>query len=231
MVDQMRAELVEQPQMRAFGDVIVVHRPEHRAEGIGIGHPPVAAGIARRDSAAAGACGSSSCLRRSRRRRGAPASPTSLPSSVKAVTVSACGTKQRATKPLADFLHAEHRERIAMHAGDDAPRRRSRGRPRLDWRGASSPAASRAVFFIVRQSTPPLSALALIAHATLASQSYQRGNVPDFLRIFPDGAVGGEPAHARDVADRLARTSPGCRARPRRPRAAPRHRRRNRRRP
>ena len=38
-------------------DVVVVHRPEHRAEGIGIDQPPFAAGVARRGSAAAGACG------------------------------------------------------------------------------------------------------------------------------------------------------------------------------
>ena len=47
MVDQVRAELVEQPEMRALGDVIVVHRAEHRPEGIGVGDPPLAAGIAR----------------------------------------------------------------------------------------------------------------------------------------------------------------------------------------
>ena len=47
MVDQMRAELVEEPEMRSFGDVIIVHGPEHRPEGIGVGHRPLAAGIPR----------------------------------------------------------------------------------------------------------------------------------------------------------------------------------------
>ena len=40
MVDQMRAQLVEQPQMRALGDEEIVGRPQHRAEAVGIGHPP-----------------------------------------------------------------------------------------------------------------------------------------------------------------------------------------------
>jgi hypothetical protein len=47
VIDEMRTELVEQPEMRAFGDVIVVQRTEHRTERIGIGQPPVTAGITR----------------------------------------------------------------------------------------------------------------------------------------------------------------------------------------
>ncbi len=39
----MRAELVEEPEMRAFGDVVIVHRPEHRPEGKGVDHLPFAA--------------------------------------------------------------------------------------------------------------------------------------------------------------------------------------------
>ena len=46
MLERMRAHLVEQPQMRALADVIVVHRPEHRAEAVGIGDRPFAAAIA-----------------------------------------------------------------------------------------------------------------------------------------------------------------------------------------
>src|SRR4051794_39030066 len=46
VLDDMRAELVEQPEMRTLGDVVIVHRPEYRTERIGIGQPPVAAGIA-----------------------------------------------------------------------------------------------------------------------------------------------------------------------------------------
>ena len=43
---RMGAELVEQPQMGAFADVVVVHRPEHRAEAVGIEDVPLAAVIA-----------------------------------------------------------------------------------------------------------------------------------------------------------------------------------------
>jgi hypothetical protein len=32
----MGAQLVEQPEMRAFADIVVVHRPEHRPEAVGI---------------------------------------------------------------------------------------------------------------------------------------------------------------------------------------------------
>ena len=45
-LDRMGAELVEQPQVRTFGDVVVVHRPQHRAEAVWIEHIPFAAGIA-----------------------------------------------------------------------------------------------------------------------------------------------------------------------------------------
>ena len=44
--DEMRAELVEQAQMRAFSDIIVVHGPEHRTERIRVGHKPFATGVA-----------------------------------------------------------------------------------------------------------------------------------------------------------------------------------------
>ena len=44
---RMRAELVEQSEVRAFVDVIVVHRPEHGTEAVGIEHVPFAAGVAR----------------------------------------------------------------------------------------------------------------------------------------------------------------------------------------
>ena len=47
MVDQMGAELVEEPEMRSFRDIIIVHRPEHRPEGIRVGDRPFAAGISR----------------------------------------------------------------------------------------------------------------------------------------------------------------------------------------
>ena len=41
MSEQMGAELVEEPEMGALGDVVVVHRPEHRAEDIGIDDAPL----------------------------------------------------------------------------------------------------------------------------------------------------------------------------------------------
>ena len=42
---RMRAELVEQAQMRALADVVIVHRPEHRPEGVRIDDLPRAAVI------------------------------------------------------------------------------------------------------------------------------------------------------------------------------------------
>ena len=45
VMNRMCAHLVEEPQMAAFADIVIVHRPEHRAEGIGIGPPPFAAAV------------------------------------------------------------------------------------------------------------------------------------------------------------------------------------------
>ena len=45
VLDDVGAHLVEKPAVRALGDVVVVHRTEHRPEGIGVRHPPVAAGV------------------------------------------------------------------------------------------------------------------------------------------------------------------------------------------
>jgi len=46
----MGTELVEEPEMAAFADEIVVHRPQHRPEGIGIEHVPFRSGILRPES-------------------------------------------------------------------------------------------------------------------------------------------------------------------------------------
>lgn len=44
MVHDMGAELVEQPQMRAFGNEIIIHRAKHGTKGIGVfGHPVIGA--------------------------------------------------------------------------------------------------------------------------------------------------------------------------------------------
>ncbi len=43
--DRVRAHLVEEAEVRPLADEVVVHRPEHRPEGIGVGHPPLAAGV------------------------------------------------------------------------------------------------------------------------------------------------------------------------------------------
>jgi hypothetical protein len=40
MLDRMRAKLVEQPEVRALVDEEIVERPQHRAERIGVRHPP-----------------------------------------------------------------------------------------------------------------------------------------------------------------------------------------------
>ena len=43
----VRAELVEQPEMRSLADVVVVHRPEHRSEAVGVPDLPLPARIVR----------------------------------------------------------------------------------------------------------------------------------------------------------------------------------------
>ena len=43
MINDMRAHLVEQVQVRALGDQEIVGRPQHRAERISIGLPPIVA--------------------------------------------------------------------------------------------------------------------------------------------------------------------------------------------
>ena len=43
MGDLMRAKPVIEPQMRTLGDQIVIQRSQHRAEAVGIGHPPLRA--------------------------------------------------------------------------------------------------------------------------------------------------------------------------------------------
>ena len=41
----MGAELVEQPQMAAFANVVVIHRAKHRAKRIGVEHIPLPAAV------------------------------------------------------------------------------------------------------------------------------------------------------------------------------------------
>ncbi len=41
------AQLVEQPQMAALADIVIVHRPQHRTEGIGVEHRPGTSGVLR----------------------------------------------------------------------------------------------------------------------------------------------------------------------------------------
>ena len=125
VVDRVRAHLVEEPQVAAFADVVVVHRPEHRAEGVGVGHPPVAAGVA-------GAVLERLALRWS------VSGPSKKPASWRRVegagglVVEGEGLElvgavdEGAGDELAaGLLRAEHREGIAVRARDD----------RLDLRG------------------------------------------------------------------------------------------------
>ena len=46
VVEGVGAHLVEEAEMAALAHVVVVHRAEDGAEGIGVGHPPLAAGVA-----------------------------------------------------------------------------------------------------------------------------------------------------------------------------------------
>ena len=41
VVERVRAHLVEEAEVAALADVVVVHRPEHGAEGIGVGRPTI----------------------------------------------------------------------------------------------------------------------------------------------------------------------------------------------
>ena len=114
----MRAELVEEPQMRAFGDVVVVHRPEHGTEGIGIGQPPVAAGVAqviaeRLAFADVDLAFEEAGIVAARQRADFFA--------VEGKGRCRIGMRHEAAgdETVCRFLYAEHRERIAMHAGHD----------------------------------------------------------------------------------------------------------------
>ena len=118
MLELMRAQLVEEPEMRALGDIVVVHRAEHRTEGIGIGQPPVAAGVARViakrlaladlelafEEAAIVAAGKRACL-----------------FSFKGICHDGFGVRHEAARDEAagNFMHAKDRKRIAMRACDD----------------------------------------------------------------------------------------------------------------
>ena len=131
MRHQMRAELVEQAQMRALGNVVVVHRSEHRAERIGIGHRPFAAGIA-------GAVAQRLALA-----DGEPAfEEAGIVTARQLASLLAgqreggdgFGMRDEAARDqlAADLLHAEHGEGIAVDARDD---RLDVGGGGLFWRG------------------------------------------------------------------------------------------------
>jgi hypothetical protein len=118
MVDKMGAELVEQPQMRAFGDVVVVHRTEHGPEGIGVGHPPFAAGVARQkfQRCARG------CRNRAFEETGiVAAGQFAQRRPVKRVGRNGLGVRYEAARDERPFrsLNTENRECVAMCAGDD----------------------------------------------------------------------------------------------------------------
>ncbi len=215
VMDQVRAHLVEEPQVAAFADVVVVHRPEHRAEGIGVGHPPLAAGVAgavlerlaladverplEEAGVVAAGQGAGGLVvegeglelgRRRRRRRGRPACrrPPAAPSTAKG---SPCEPATMASIAAG-----------VEQAGTGARRRLAR----FD---------------------------GLLGHRRLPPASFLLGlrlqaDAPDVFRILPDGAVRREPAHPRGVQDRLLATRPTDRTRARPPRAGRWHRRRSR---
>ena len=120
VLDQMRAELVEQPEMRAFGDVVVVHRAEHRAEANRDRSTSIRRRRCGRGSGSAGACSSVSWPSKK------PASSTrcSSPSGFAVQGKRVDGTRHAARSSVPPARCRPHAGRarangIAMRAGDD----------------------------------------------------------------------------------------------------------------
>ena len=217
VVHRVRAHLVEEPEVAALADVVVVHRAEHRPEGIGVGHPPLAAGVARPVLERLALLRVPAGPRRSRRRAGARARRADLPSRVKASSSARAVDEGAGDQRGARLLRAEHRERIAVRARDD----------RLDRAGMSSRRPAPRVGLPLRRllghRRPPPGVRSLTASLELIPQMSSR--------ILPDRPVRREPAHPRGVEDRLLPPGRRDRTRARRPRAGRRHRRRSRSRP
>ena len=117
MMDRVGAELVEQSQMRALGNVIVIHRSKHGAEGIGIDERPFAGLVL-------GAIAHRSPTRRFDRPFEEPAimaarerTDRRASQGLDADFVGAGDHASRDPLPVA-LLEAEAGERIAMRAGD-----------------------------------------------------------------------------------------------------------------
>ncbi len=181
-------------QMRALGDVIIVHRPEHRAEGIGVRHSPFAAGIARADSAAAGGLRDRDRdPRRSRHRMARRQfADRASPASVKAVAV--LGMRDEAARDEARF---QLRERPAPRTGRHGRRPRwPSTSPDRCFKPASGLVAAWGRSSSCRVVTPS-SPFQYSLPRSCSRHAVSTGNVPDFLGILADGAVGREPAHPR----------------------------------
>ena len=108
-------------------DVVVVHRAEHRAEGVGVGHPPFAAGVAGAVAERLALADRRAGLRRSRRRGGARALPAGLPSRVKASSSAAPGRRRgRRARRRPRARRARRRDRRACRRRSPRSSRRSR---------------------------------------------------------------------------------------------------------
>ena len=213
VLHRVRAHPVEEPEVAALADVVVVHRPEHRPEGIGVGHPPLAAGVA------------GAVLERLPR----------LQSHRPLEEAGVVPPLERADRGAVEGEGLELGGAVDEGAGDQcvarllrrrAPRKGRRASPR---RSPRSPAVDQAD----RRARAPATLHWLLGHrrfprAVLVGSRRLQADAPDVPGILTDRAVGREPAHPRGVQDRLAPTRPTGRTRARRPRAGRRCRRRSR---
>ena len=189
----------------------VVDRAQHRAEAVGIGHPPFARRRRWPGSFTGAAAPSDPALEQPARRRRASVSPSGSPSRSKASAVSAPGTRARANGPPGP--HGRRAARRDRHGGRPAGRRWRRGA------GFTSRPRCRAhIREMVRSDeNQPTSAMLRIAAGAPAGRSGParvdlalRGGVAVEIGGDHEPVMVVEPAHQLGVAalDRPARTRP-----------------------
>ena len=114
---RMRAELLVEMEMRAFGQQIEIEVRQHRREAIGSSSSTTSLAEARAQLIALRAVGQTA--RRTARRRGCGSSSLSWPCSSTTATSAASGRKARTTGDIVLHMPAEIMERIGMPALDD----------------------------------------------------------------------------------------------------------------
>ena len=123
VMDRVRAHPFEEPQVGALAHVVVVHRAEHRTEGVGVGAPPLAAGVARPVLERLAAADRQRPLEEA----GVVAPGEAAGRFVgQGVGLELGGSVDEGARqePAGHLVHAEHRERIGVAPGDDRLHRR-----------------------------------------------------------------------------------------------------------